>query len=116
MVSDKHVIRRVILSKLYDLLQDEFADCYSRDTFVRSDLPMHELDGLLAFKSGANLEELRHTLDRLEEDSFGLCISCKSSIGQHLLDSDPTRRVCSSCEDKLVHFNSLHSYHRHQMA
>jgi RNA polymerase-binding transcription factor DksA len=113
MTKSKRVMRRLILSKLYDHLQDQFTDIYPREAFVKGDLSIHELDGLLAFKSDAHLEELRCALDRLEGGTFGVCISCKSLISQDILDGDPTQRVCSTCEEKFIHFNSLGSLRHH---
>ncbi len=113
MVKSKRVMRRLVLSKLYELLQEQIGDIYPRDMFVNGGLSVSELDGLLAFKNDSQLEELRHALDRLEDGSFGLCISCKSFISQDVLDSNPTQRVCSTCEDKFVHIRSLQTFHHH---
>lgn len=113
MAKSKRVMRRLILSKLYDYLQDQYTDFYPRDIFVDGELSMHELDALLAFRSDARLEDLRHALERLERGTFGNCISCKSSISQHILDEDPAQRICSSCEQKLVHVTTQQYIHHH---
>jgi RNA polymerase-binding transcription factor DksA len=113
MTKSKRVMRRLILSKLYDSLQDQYTDFYSRDTFINGELTFHQLDALLAFKSDPQLEDLRHALDRLEDGSYGICLSCKSSINQELLDDDPTQRVCSSCEQKFIHVATAQYFQHH---
>lgn len=110
MTKSKRVMRRLILSKLYDSLQDQFADFYPRDTFINGELSFHEIDALLAFKSDAYVEELRNALDRLEDGTFGVCLSCKSSISQDALDGDPAQRVCTACEQKFIHVAATHYY------
>jgi RNA polymerase-binding transcription factor DksA len=102
MKTSKRVMRRIILSTLYDHLRDQYAVPYSRDIIVDGELSYHEIDALLAFKSDPRLEELRNALDRLEEGTYGICIGCKSSISQALLNRDPAQRLCSSCEQRLV--------------
>lgn len=103
MNKSKRVMRRAILSKLFDSLEEQGTVFHPRESFLNGDLSIHEIDALLAFKSNAQLEELRHALDRLESGTYGICISCKSSISQDVLDADPAQRVCSSCEQRLLH-------------
>lgn len=103
MIKSKRVMRRQILSKLYDLLQEQSPVFYARETFVNGELSLHDLDAIFAFKYSSHLEELRHALDRLDEGTFGICLSCKSAIAQEALDDDPTQRICAACEQKYVH-------------
>ncbi len=113
MTKSKRVMRRLVLSRLYDYLQDQYTVLYPRDMFINGELSIHDIDALLAFKSDVQLEELRHALDRLENGTFGVCISCKSSINQDVLDGDPTQRICSSCEQKFVHVTPQSFFHNH---
>ena len=113
MTKSKRVMRRLILSKLYEHLEDRCSIDYPRDTFISGDLTMHDLDALLAFKSDAHLDELRNALDRLEAGSFGICLSCKSLISQEVLNEDPAQRVCDTCEQKFVHVAVGQLYHQH---
>ena len=113
MNKSKRVMRRLILSKLYDYLQDQYTVLYPRESFINGELTIHDIDALMAFKSDTRLEELRHALDRLEEGAYGICLSCKSAIAQELLDDDPTQRVCTSCEQKFIHVTSAQYFHHH---
>lgn len=110
----KRVMRRMILSRLYDHLQDHYAVFSPREHFVDGNLTMHDIDALLAFKSDPQLDELRHALDRLESGTFGICLGCKAPIPQALLDNDPSRRICISCEQKFLHVTT-ERYVRHAM-
>ncbi|MBI5473077.1 MAG: hypothetical protein HY961_12105 [Ignavibacteriae bacterium] len=111
MAKSKRVVRRLILSKLYDLLADQYSIMYPREPFVGGDLSVHELDALLAFRSDPRLEELRQALDRLENGTYGICLSCKSAISHDELDTDPAQRLCSTCEQKLMHVPMPSYYH-----
>ena len=111
MTKSKRVMRRLILSKLYECLADQYPVIYPRDVFVSGDLPLHELEALLAFRSDPHLEELRHALDRLDKGTYGICLSCKSSINQEVLDADPAQRMCSACEHKLMHIQTSSYFH-----
>ena len=101
MIKSKRAMRRVILSRLFDTLQEHYPVEFTKEWF--SSLSPHEVDAILSFKSGPTLEELRQALDRLEDGTFGVCISCKEEIGQKVLDSDPARRICFDCENALSH-------------
>ena len=113
MKKSKRLIRRQILSRMYDFLQDQYAIFYSRETFLSGELPIHDIDALLAFKSDSHLEELRFALDRLEDGSYGICIGCKSHISQETLDHDPVQRICGECEQKFFHTPAAFQYAGH---
>ncbi|HXG01104.1 MAG TPA: hypothetical protein VNL69_09960 [Bacteroidota bacterium] len=102
MTKSKRVMRRLILSRLYEHLQREYDEMYPREMFESGEIALHDLDALLAFKSDPYLEELRHALDRLESGTYGVCLSCKGPISQDALDRDPTQRICTLCEEKFV--------------
>jgi RNA polymerase-binding transcription factor DksA len=103
MKKSKRAMRRAILSRLFENLQEHYALDYPREWFVDGQLSLHEIDAILAFKGEASLDELRQALDRLEEGTFGICISCKGEISQHDLDLDPVQRICMECEKQLTH-------------
>lgn len=115
MTKSKRVMRRLILSRLYDHLHDQYADLYPREMFLNGELPLHQLDAVLAFKNDPELEELRRALERLDEGTFGICLSCKGSISQEVLDRDPTQRICSMCEQQFV-AAAHHRYVQHPVA
>ncbi len=103
MRQDKKHIRRVILSKLFDYLEQQFAVTWSRESFLSGQLTDHQIDAALAFKSDPYLDELRHALERLEDGTYGGCISCKRPISQDTLELNPAQRVCDACESMIIH-------------
>lgn len=113
MKKSKRMVRRQILSRLYDFLQDQYSIFYPRETFLNGELPIHDLDALLAFKSDSQLDELRRALDRLEDGTYGICLSCKIPIAQETLDRDPAQRICNACEKKFLHVPASYQYAHH---
>ena len=111
MTKSKRLIRRKILSLLFDHLQEESSVYSARESFLSGEVSVCDVDALLAFRSDPALEELRHALDRLENGTFGVCLGCKSEISQEALDVDPTRRICAPCEQSFVHVTTS-QYHR----
>lgn len=98
MKKSKRVMRRSILQCLYAHLQDAYGLEIQAEQFVQDQMSDRELDALLAFKSDARIDELRSALDRLESGAYGTCLACKDVVDQGLLDADPARRLCGSCE------------------
>jgi len=102
-VKNKRAVKRVILYKLYEHLQETYGIDWSRDTFTNGTLTLHQLDALLAFKHDGMIDELWSALKRLDAGEFGLCIRCKKEVSDVLLEKDPTRRICSECEAEFSH-------------
>lgn len=99
--SSRHM-RRIILERLYTHLKESYS--ISTNELLNGDhASLHQVDSILAFKSDSRLDELRAALERLEEDVFGLCLSCKEEIDPGLMDADPTRRLCEKCERVFSH-------------
>lgn len=46
------------------------------------------------------LEEINHALERLEEGSYGQCITCGEDIEEERLEILPTALQCIACEEK----------------
>ena len=103
MKRSKRVIRHQILSRLYARLREDHDFEWTEDAFVEGKLSLMQIDGLLAFKSDVQLEELRRALERLENGTFGVCLACKGDITQELLEADPTQRMCAHCEEQFSH-------------
>lgn len=103
MIKSKRAMRRTILGKLYEVLQEQGSVAVTRESFLEGQFMHHELDALLAFKSDTQMLELRRALERLEDGTLDVCISCKGRIPQAVLDTDPTRRICDRCEKELSH-------------
>jgi len=108
MRKSKRAMRRAVLDKLFDHLEECYGIDWTRESFVDEQLSLHQIDAILAFKSDPTLDELRGALDRIETGTFGLCISCKKVISQEVLDADPSRRVCSGCEVEMSHVVAQH--------
>ena len=103
------VMRRVMLSRLYRHLQQQYDFNRSRDAFLDGTLTDHELDAILAFKSDQWLSELRNALNRISDGTYGVCISCKRRIPQRMLDVDPILRLCGECEQEMSHIKRQYS-------
>lgn len=39
-------------------------------------------------------------LDRIKEDTYGLCVNCEQEIGQKRLEAVPWTRYCINCQEK----------------
>jgi hypothetical protein len=103
MKKSKRAMRRAVLCKLFEHLEKYYGFEWSRETFVDGQLSLPQIDAILAFKSDPQLDEFRGALVRLENGTFGLCISCRGSISQDVLEVDPVRRFCQDCEKDLGH-------------
>jgi hypothetical protein len=109
MKKSKRVMRRAVLVSLYDHLQDAYGLEWAREAFVDGQLSLSEVDALLAFKSDPRIDELRGALDRLQSETFGMCLACKGRIDQELLDADPAQRLCLHCE-RLYNHIVMHTH------
>ncbi len=107
MQSGVRSLQRAVLSKLFDHLQNHYGVDPSRESFVDGRLNLHQIDALLAFKTDPELDELRAALDRLEHGTYGVCITCKHQIGREVLERDPGRRICPTCEQGFNHGANL---------
>jgi len=92
------VMRRAILSRLFEHLEGSYSIDVSKEMFIGGTFGTHQIDAVLAFKSDARIDELRGALGRLEDGTYGKCIRCKRPMPQPLLDEDPARRFCAECE------------------
>lgn len=102
-------MRRMILAKLNQHLQECYEISLPREGMRGDAKSLHQLDAVLAFKSDPRLEELRNALGRLDQGTFGICISCKREIPEDLLRVDPAQRLCSACEKRYSRVES-HAY------
>jgi RNA polymerase-binding transcription factor DksA len=100
-------MRRVVLCRMFDLLEQTYGIDVDREEFVGERVSLHEIDAALAFKSDPRLEELRGALERIDDGSFGVCIGCKTDIEERLLDDEPARRMCQKCEKEYNRSSSV---------
>lgn len=98
MARSKRSMRRIILCRLFEHLDEAYGIEMSREIFTEGGLCIHQIDALLAYKSDPVIDALRGALQRLEDGSYGDCLSCKKTLPQELLDADPARRMCDECE------------------
>jgi len=98
MQRNKRAMRRAVLARMFDLLEESYGVDISREEFVGEMISPHEVDALLSFKSDTRLVELRGALERINDGSFGICIGCKTEIELELLQREPARRMCARCE------------------
>ena len=96
-------MRQVVLDKLYTHLDECYSISLSEEFSAEDYVSLNQIDAILAFRSDSQLDELRAALERLEEGTFGICLSCKEQIGDNLMDADPTRRMCERCERVYSH-------------
>lgn len=96
-------MRHVILGRLYTHLQDRYSIILPEAFSLEDRVSLHQLDAMLAFRSDPLLDELRAALARIEDGTFGLCLSCKKEIDEDVMDRDPTRRMCDRCERVYSH-------------
>ena len=94
-------LRRVVLEKMFDLLDRSYGIDMNREEFVGGALSHHELDAILSFKSDPQLDELHGALGRINDGTYGRCISCKRMMNAESLAADPARRMCGACEREL---------------
>jgi len=92
-------MRRVVLCRMFDILEQTYGIDVDREEFVEERVSLHEIDAALAFKSDPRLDELCGALGRIDDGSFGVCIGCKAEIEERLLDEEPARRMCQRCEN-----------------
>ncbi|MEW6512180.1 MAG: hypothetical protein AB1428_14610 [Bacteroidota bacterium] len=98
MQRSKRAIRRAVLGRMFDLIEQTYGMEMNREQFTGGTLSHHEIDAILSFRSDPRLEELRGALERIEDGTFGVCIGCKHEIAEKTLESDPARRMCPVCE------------------
>jgi RNA polymerase-binding transcription factor DksA len=103
MTLNTNFFRRAILSKLNQHLQENYSVSLPREGMRGDRSSLHQLDAALAFRSDGRLQELRSALSRLENGTFGICISCKREIPADTLSTDPAQRLCSECESRFSH-------------
>jgi|WetSurMetagenome_2_1015567.scaffolds.fasta_scaffold113286_2 DnaK suppressor protein len=87
---------------MWDILDVIYGSPIGKQEFVDGSCSRHEIDGLLSFKNDPHLEELRNALARIEQGTYGVCISCKHRISRESLYSDPARRMCPECEERFA--------------
>lgn len=55
---------------------------------------------LIASKESAQIKEIFHALEKLENGEFGICEQCQAEINHHRLEAIPYARLCLDCKSK----------------
>jgi RNA polymerase-binding transcription factor DksA len=97
----RQAMRPLVLRALVEHLEESYQMEFPAGADFRETLTDQQVDALVAFKSDERLDSLRRALGRLEEGTFGACLSCKRTIEEYLLRRDPGRQLCGVCEQKL---------------
>jgi RNA polymerase-binding transcription factor DksA len=90
------------MARLLEHLEQEYGLVRPPATLMAGAATHHELDALLAFRSDPWLEELHQAMERLDDGTFGLCLSCKRRIPRETLLLNPVQRVCAACEEEFL--------------
>lgn len=112
MHSERNQFRRVLMARLLEHLEQEYGLNPPPAFLVRSGSRHHELDALLAFKTDPCLEELHQALERLEDGTFGTCLSCKRRMPREVLLLNPVQRICLRCEEEFLAQDLHHTAER----
>lgn len=92
---------RMILNSLYNYLETTYDIECPHDINADTAVSLRQVDAFLAFRSDPTLEYLKRALARVEGGTYGICLGCKRSMGQDLLEADPGRCFCPECETRL---------------
>lgn len=102
MHTDRNQFRRVLTARLLEHLEQEYGLTHPPPSLLRTGATRHALDALLAFKTDPCLEDLHQALERLEDGTFGTCLSCKRRIPREVLLLNPVQRICTRCEEEFL--------------
>lgn len=58
-----------------------------------------ELFLALRKKSDGHIMELRNALDRIKNETYGICLDCDDEIPAKRLMAQPTTRLCVTCQE-----------------
>jgi len=56
---------------------------------------------LLDFETTQPLLEIRDTIQRIKQGTFGSCAGCGQEISGEILETQPNTKLCSSCAERL---------------
>ena len=91
----------------HETLQDVITDLRIRWVDVKQDADADELISvihtyrLLDFVTAQPLIEIRDTIRRIKQGTFGVCLGCGKEISGDLLESQPSVTLCSTCTEQL---------------
>jgi RNA polymerase-binding transcription factor DksA len=92
----------------HETLQDVITDLRVRWVDIKSDAGADELISvihsyrLLDFVSTQPLIEIRDTIQRIKQGTFGLCVGCGEEISAEIIETHPNTKLCSACAGRLI--------------
>ena len=60
-----------------------------------------ELYQLLSERDQSKLEKIRHALERIDDDEYGICEECGNDIGKKRLMALPFTELCIECKSEI---------------
>jgi DnaK suppressor protein len=59
-----------------------------------------DLTRLFRARENVEIQKLAQALDRMEQGSYGICLSCDGDISEKRLMAEPTALLCVHCQEK----------------
>ncbi len=59
-----------------------------------------DLSRLFRARENVEIQKLNLALDRMEQGSYGICLSCDGDISDKRLMAEPTAMLCVNCQQK----------------
>jgi RNA polymerase-binding transcription factor len=104
----RQYLRTVILKRLADVsrraglipeetdVEERLADPVDQATEERE----KDLSRLFRARENVEIQKLALALDRMEQGSYGICLSCDSDISEKRLMAEPTALLCVRCQER----------------
>ena len=104
----RQTLRTIILKRLADVNRQAGQTLEETDVEERLADPVdqaaqeRERDLLRLFRAreNAEIQKLTLALDRIEQGSYGICLSCDGEISGKRLMAEPTALLCVDCQEK----------------
>jgi len=104
----RQALKTIILKRLADVNRQ--AGHAPEQTDVEERLPdpvdqaaqerERDLSRLFRARENAEIQKLTLALDRMEQGSYGICLSCDGEISGKRLMAEPTALLCVDCQEK----------------
>lgn len=90
--------------------EPEFGD--DVDSFEEEGDEAAELSNKLGLQqnSKAELEEIDHALEKIEEGKYGICEKCGKEISEDVLKANPESRLCKECKKNQNLYESVKGF------
>ncbi len=100
-------IRKIEESTREDSGRDHYGDIAS---YAETGSDNFELETALNIASGESnwLKDINEALQRLDNDSYGICEECQEEIPKKRLEAFPSARHCIKCQEEFERENSIY--------